>query len=123
MHAQLSGSFTTPATRLQFLLRSPRMFEQRSHSSIRIIELRVDSPLDEQPFQLAYILVRNQRLLTSQTQEIKTTRTDAPRRRVPESIKIDHRFVSGKLTRIDNLLLRLTAQALFDFQRRFNQPR
>jgi hypothetical protein len=59
MHAQLSGPFTAPATRLHFLLRSPRMFEQRSHASIRIVELRIQSPVDQQPLQLADILVRN----------------------------------------------------------------
>ena len=38
------------------------------------------------------------------------------------SIKIDYRFVSEKLARVENLVLRLTSLAFFDLQPRLKQP-
>src|ERR1043165_9388152 len=118
---EFPGTLASPATRLRFRFRGPDELQQVANACERIINSRVLRLLDHQFQQLAHVLVDDERLVASETREIKTIRTNAPRRRMCLGVKVDHRLVLEELARVENLILRLTRHAFLELEPRFQQ--
>src|ERR1700750_968405 len=119
-NTQLPWSLAAPATRLRFGLCAPRKLQKISNTLVRIIKLRIHRFRNNDFLQPVDIFTSNERLLTPETREIKSGCTNTPCARMRRSVKINHHFISKKLSRIDNLVLLLTRHTLFDLNRRFD---
>src|SRR5215213_6345257 len=78
-HTDLAESLAAPTARLSVRLYGPCEFQQVAHAIIRIVNSRINCFVNDQSLEPAEVFIRKQRLLLSQTREVKAICTYSPR--------------------------------------------